>query len=276
MRRDSRRLPIRRSDLAGSTCTVPEECADALDRRETVTVTLEHREHGLMMTRPVFAAALRQDVEWQLHGVEWPADLRPGTLVTIACRSEGVVLRTVALDEPLRIDGVDYFHEYDPKAVTRDVAEIRSNRGKVLHAVRRMGRVFDDGSAVFVEADLVKHSGLGRGAKGMFLLSNAVDQLLREGYVTRVAGSVGPDGRPNYPAAEGEEPADMLFYAPLIEPAPYPGEDAERSEHWVNGFVRRLPAGAQPSPKQLTLAQQAMEAELEPGYTFVKKHHRKG
>jgi len=75
----------------------------------------------------------------------------------------------------------------------------------------------------------------------------------------------------------------MLFYAPMVEPAPYPGdpdfddEDAagsERREHWVNGFIRRLPPGAQPSERQVSLHERIAEMPLAPGYTFVKKHHR--
>jgi hypothetical protein len=104
-----------------------------------------------------------------------------------------------------------------------------------------------------------------------------------------VPGSVDPAGYPSYPAVEGQKDAEMLFYAPLVEPAPYPGapgsddgDGGERHEHWVNGFVRRLPPGAQPSEKQRTLHEQAVEEDevdagpLAPGYTFVKRHHRTG
>jgi hypothetical protein len=42
----------------------------------------------------------------------------------------------------------------------------------------------------------------------------------------------------------------------------------------VNGFVRRLPPGAQPSERQVSLHEQIAEMPLAPGYTFVKKHHR--
>ena len=79
----------------------------------------------------------------------------------------------------------------------------------------------------------------------------------------------------------------MLLYAPLAEPAPYPGEPAhgeggDRREHWVNGFVRKLPPGAQASERQLSLHERAIESEevpaapLDPGFTFVKRHHRTG
>jgi hypothetical protein len=211
--------------------------------------------------------------------------VRPGTLVTVswqAARDE-VVVRTTALDEPLRVDGVDYFHEYDPKVVTRECEPGRSNRGLVLHAVRRQGRVFADGSAVLAEAGLAAHCGLGRGARGTFLLRNAVDQLIREGYLTRVTGSVDSAGYPGYPAVDGQKTAEMLFYAPLVEPADPDegeGEGGARQEHLVNGFVRKLPPGAHASERQVSLHERAVEEEqiaalpLTPGYTFVKKHHR--
>jgi hypothetical protein len=291
MRTATRRFALWRADLDGAVCAAPEECVDVLRHRDRVTVVLEHRDRGITPTRQVFETSLAQDVEWQFRDIVWPADLRPGVLVTVTWQAakDEVVVRTVALDEPMRVDGIDYFHEYDPKVVTREFTPDASNRGKVLHAVRRQGRIFDDGSAVLAESGLAAHCGLGRGARGTFLLRNAVDQLIREGYLTRVPGSVDPTGYPGYPAVVGQKPAEMLFYAPLVEPAPDPGDpdgaDADgtdRHEHWVNGFVRRLPPGAQASEKQLTLHERAAESEqasvtpLAPGYTFVKKHHRNG
>jgi hypothetical protein len=283
MRTATRRFALWRADLDGGVCAVPEECVEALRDRDDVPVVLDHREHGRTPARQVVRTTLRQDVEWQFGDIPWPADLRPGVLVTVvwhAARDE-VVVRTVALDEPLRIDGVDYFHEYDPKVVTREFDHGTSNRGRVLHAIRRQGRVFDDGSAALPESRLAAHCGLGRGAKGTFLLRNAVDQLIREGYLTRVPGSLDSTGYPSYPAVPGQKPAEMLFYAPMVEPAPYPGEDGDdRAEHWVNGFVRKLPPGAHASERQLSLHEQAVEEEqveggtLAPGYTFVRKHHR--
>lgn len=291
MKTATRRFALWRADLDGAVCAAPEECVETLRHRDVVTVVLEHRDRGTAPTRQVFETSLTQDVEWQFSNIVWPADLRPGVLVTVTWHAakDEVVVRTVALDEPLRIDGVDYFHEYDPKVVTRDCAPGTSNRGKVLHAVRRQGRVFSDGSAVLPESGLAAHCGLGRGARGAFLLSNAVEQLIREGYLTRVPGSVDTAGYPCYPAVDGQKPAEMLFYAPLVEPAPHPDDpdpvdvdSADRHDHWVNGFVRKLPPGAQASQKQLTLHERAIENEqlpagpLTPGYTFVKKHHRNG
>ncbi|UQU61960.1 hypothetical protein COUCH_23270 [Couchioplanes caeruleus] len=289
MRTATRRFALWRADLEGAVCAAPEECVEALRDRPVVPVVLEYREHGLTPVRHVFETTLRQDVEWQFAGVAWPGDLRPGVLVTVtwqAARDE-VVVRAAALDEPMSVDGIAYYHEYDPKVVTRELAPDPSNRGRVLRAVRRQGRVFDDGSAVLPESELAGHCGLGRGAKGAFLLRNAVDQLIREGYLTRVEGSVTSAGYPSYPAVEGQKAAQMLFYAPLVEPAPWPGEDedgdgAERAEHLVHGFVRKLPLGARPSEKQVTLHERAVEEEqiepspLAPGYTYVKKHHRHG
>jgi hypothetical protein len=276
MRTVTRRLALWRADLDDGVCAAPEECADALRGRDRVTVVLEHRERGVTPVRQVFETVLRQDVEWRFADLVWPADLRPGVLVTVTWRAarDEVVVRTAALAEPLRVDGVDYFHEYDPRVVTREFDAGTSNRGQVLYAVRKQGRVFDDGSAVLPEAGLAARTGLGRGTRGTFLLRNALDQLIREGYLTRVTGSLDASGYPAYPAVDGQKTADMLFYAPMVEPAPYPGEDEAGREYWVSGFVRKLPRGSQPSERQVALHEQVTETELEPGYTFVKKHRR--
>ncbi|OJF14730.1 hypothetical protein [Couchioplanes caeruleus] len=288
MKRVTRRLALWRADLDGGVCAAPEECAELLRDSGPVTVVLEHRDRGGAPTKRVFRSSLQQDVEWQFAGIDWPADLRPGVLVTVSWRAarDEVVVRTAALDEPLRVDGAVYFHEYDPKVVTREFVADESNRAKVLSAVRRQGRVFADGSAVLVEAELAAHCGLGRGARGAFLLRNAVEQLVREGFLTRLTGSTDSSGYPSYPAAEGQKTAEMLFYAPLVEPAPFPDEDdsgsAERQDHWVNGFVRRLPPGAQASERQRILHERAADDEqagpgpLAPGFTYVKRHHRNG
>ena len=278
MRTATRRFALWRADLDGGVCAAPDECVEQLADRAEVTVVVEHRDRGAAPARLTFPSALRQDVEWQFTGIEWPADLRPGVLVTVSWQAarEHVLVRTTPLDKPVRVDGVDYFHSYDPKVATRDFTPDSSNRAKVLHAVRRHGRIFDDGSAALPEAGAGKLCGLGRGARNAFLLRNAVDQLIREGYLTRVPGSVDPAGYPSYPAVDGQKPADMLFYAPLVEPVPDPG-DADRQEHWVDGFVRRLPPGAQASERQRTLLeQQDTDTPLVPGYTYVRKHHRGG
>jgi hypothetical protein len=293
MSKVTRRFALWPADLDGGVCAAPEECVETLSERERIALILEHRDRGITPGRQVFETALRQDVEWQFTDVVWPPDLQPGTLVIVSWQAakDEVVVRTIPLEEPMRVDGVNYYHEYDARVVTRSSRPGKSNRGQVLHAVRKQGRIFSDGSAVLPEAGLAAQCGLGRGAKGAFLLKNAVDQLIREGYLTRVTGSVDSAGYPSYPAVDGQKSAEMLFYAPLVEPAPMPGdpefdgdedaEGADRREHWVNGFVRKLPPGAQPSEKQLTLHERAVEtaevaAKLEPGYTFVKKHHRNG
>jgi len=159
--------------------------------------------------------------------------------------------------------------------VTREFVPDRSNRGRVLHAVRKQGRVFSDGSAVLPAAELAARAGMGRGARNEFLLRNAVDQLIREGYLTRVEGSVDSTGYPWYPAVDGQKPAGMVFYAPLVEPAdPFEGLEGDRHEHLVNGFVRKLPPGAHASERQVSLHQQVESDPLAPGYTYVKKHQR--
>ena len=279
MKTATRRFALWRADLVGGVCAAPEEGVAFLRDLPDITLVLEHRLRGIEPVRAVFPTRLVEDVEWQFEGIAWPDDLQPGALVTVTWQSgkHEVVVRTAALDEPLSIDGINYFHEYDPKVVTREFVADSSNRGRVLFDVRKQGRVFADGSAVLPEERL----GFGRGARNAFLLRNAVDQLIREGYLTRVSGSVDSTGYPWYPAVEGQKPADMMFYAPLVEPAdPFEGLDGDRHEHLVNGFVRKLPPGAHASPRQVTLHQQAWEEEeiernpLEPGYTYVKRHHR--
>jgi len=274
VRTATRRFALWRADLQGGVCAAPEECVDHLRHLDTVPVVLEHRVHGIHPTHEVFDTSLR---DGQFTGVDWPGDLRPGVQVTVTWHAarDTIVAQTTPLEEPVRVDGVDYFHEYDPRVVTREFEAGTSNWSKVLHTVCRLGRVLDDGSAVLAER-LATKAGLGRGPKGAFLLKNAIEQLLREGYVTRVPGS----GDSSFPAVGGEEPGEMLFYAPLVDPAPPPG-DTDRHDHWVKGFVRKLPAGAQPSEKQLAAHQRAVASDqidipLEPGYTFVKKHHRQG
>jgi hypothetical protein len=274
------RVAVRQADLDDGALDAPPQCIEAFADAATVTVVLEHLFQGDSKTRLSFDSTLD---EGRFTGLEWPPDLRPGAFVMVSWQAgrDEVVMRTVVLDEPMRIDGVDYFHEYDPIVVTHEFTPGESNRDQVLATVRRQGRVFEDGTAVFPSDELAARSGLGRGKKGTFLLRNAVEQLIREGYVTRVEGSTGDDGELSYPAVDGEEPTELLFYAPLIEPTPLPSE-GERHEHWVNGFVRKLPPGAQPSPKQLSLHQRAIENEdvneqqLAPGYTFVRRHHRHG
>lgn len=288
MRMVTRRFALSRTDIDATTCPAPEEVVELLRHRDVVTVVLEHHVRGVTPERQVFETSLRQNVSWLFSGIAWPADVRPGVLVTVSWQAakDRVVVRTVALAEPTRIDGVDYFHEYDPTVVTREFDPGISNRGQVLSTVRRLGRVFADGSAVFAESGLAARSGLGRGTRGSFLLRNAIEQLIREGYVTRVLGSVDSAGQPSYPPVDGQEPAAMLFYAPLVEPVPYPdgfdpadADGADRRAHWVNGFLRKLPPGARASEKQLTLHKQAVDNEqidspIAPGYTFVKRHHR--
>ncbi|NMO49616.1 hypothetical protein HH310_00155 [Actinoplanes sp. TBRC 11911] len=277
MKKATRRLALWRADLDGGVCAAPEECVEVLRDRGPISLVLEHQAYGMTPATRTFETALRQDIEWQFGDIVWPDEVRPGVFATVswqAGRPDEVVVRTTAMEEPIRVDGVDYFHEYDPRVVTREFEAGTSNRGQVLYAVRKHGRVFDDGSAVLAEAGLAARTGLGRGSRGTFLLRNALDQLIREGYLTRVTGSLDASGYPAYPAVGGQKTADMLFYAPMVEPAPYPGEEEAGREYWVSGFVRKLPRGAQPSERQVALHEQVTETELEPGYTFVKKHRR--
>src|SRR5689334_9557271 len=134
MVRVTRRLALWQADLDGGVCAAPEECVETLRDRAAIPLVLEHREHGVTPARQVFETALRQDVEWQFGDIVWPADLRPGVLVSVSWQSakDEIVVRTAPLVEPMRVDGVNYYHEYDPRVVTREFEAGKSNRGQVL------------------------------------------------------------------------------------------------------------------------------------------------
>src|ERR1700754_3897667 len=135
MKKATRRLALWRADLDGAVCAAPEECVEVLRERERVTLVLDHDVYGLTPATRTFATTLRQDIEWQFVDIEWPEAVRPGVLVTVsgqAARPDEVVVRTAALEEPIRVDGVDYFHEYDPRVVTREIEAGTSNRGQAL------------------------------------------------------------------------------------------------------------------------------------------------
>src|SRR6185503_2773465 len=122
MKTATRRFALWRADLEGGVCAAPEECVAALHGKNPIQLHLEHRVRGIAPIRETFASTLREDVEWRFEGIDWPADVQPGVLITVTWQAgkDEVVARTAALDEPLSIDGINYFHAYDPKVVTRE------------------------------------------------------------------------------------------------------------------------------------------------------------
>jgi hypothetical protein len=99
MSKVTRRFALWQADLDAGVCAAPEECVETLSGRAQIPLVLEHRDHGVTPGRQVFATTLRQDVEWQFTDLTWPADLRPGVLVTVSWQAakDEVVVRTTPL-----------------------------------------------------------------------------------------------------------------------------------------------------------------------------------
>lgn len=157
----------------------------------------------------------------------------------------------------------------------------------VLLTLRRLGHLFDDGSVMLAESALIANCRtMGMPPQRAGDVSAAVEQLLEAGRITRVRGSRDANGRPHHPARRGEAGMDLLRYAPaeeVTETHSSPtGETRNGSEHWVAGFVRRLPDGRQASAESTARHQEAIRAAevvdrpLPPGFTYVQPHRRHG
>ncbi|MFC5724472.1 hypothetical protein ACFP1Z_30385 [Streptomyces gamaensis] len=236
-----------------------------------------------------------------LREVQWPIDFFPGLRLHIQWPRGGTVfrLRTMELEAPVEIDGELIAHRYDPSVLTREGAPGSSRDGDssagldtrqlVLRAVRRFGRLTPDGHA------LLDRTALPRGiydttpaARQVAALEQAVDELLAERRLYAATGSRDADGRPHYPAREGESAIALIGYAPnpVVVSRPGPGVGAPSretgAEHFVHGFLRRLPADQRPTDAQRDAYRahcrhvgKADGWELPPGYTFVTAHSRR-
>ena len=160
-----------------------------------------------------------------------------------------VVVRTVPVTEPMRSRRRLLPRVRHRRSPPRIYAPGEANWSR-CDTVRDLGRVSDDGSAAFAEAGPPQASRLGRGDRGASLLRNAVAQLLREGYVTRVVGSVDPTGHRSYPGVDGEEAAEMLLYAPLVEPAPHPDDPPAKAPIAASTGSTASCASSRPAPSR--------------------------
>ncbi|MFI7311542.1 hypothetical protein [Streptomyces hygroscopicus] len=236
-----------------------------------------------------------------LRNVQWPIDFFPGLCLYLQWPRGGTVFRlhTVELEDHLDIDGQLVAHRYDAKVLTRegapgsdrdgDASAGLDTRRLVLRAVRRFGRLTPDGHA------LLDRSALPRGvydttpaAHQITALERAVDELLAERNLYRATGSRGADGEPHHPARKGEAPIALIGYAPNLVVVSRPGSGVgaplqDRGvEHFVHGFLRRLPTGWAPTDAQRAAYREhcrhvgkADGWELPPGYTFVTAHSRR-
>ncbi|MCF0082210.1 hypothetical protein [Streptomyces lomondensis] len=236
-----------------------------------------------------------------LRNVQWPIDFFPGLRLHIQWPRGGTVFRlhTVELEDPVDIDGQLVTHRYDPSVLTREGAPGSSRDGDssagldtrrlVLRAVRRFGRLTPDGHA------LLDRTALPRGIYDtppaphqVTALEQAVDELLAERHLYAATGSRGEDGEPHHPARDGESPIALIGYAPnpVVVPRPGPGAGSapqnKGTEHFVHGFLRRLPTGCEPTDAQRAAYREhcrhvgkADGWELPRGYTFVTAHARR-
>ncbi|MGK5545527.1 hypothetical protein ACSNOH_12445 [Streptomyces sp. URMC 127] len=236
-----------------------------------------------------------------LREVQWPIDFFPGLRLHVQWPRGGTVFRlhTVELEDPVEVDGQLIAHCYDPTVLTREGAPGSSRDGDsaagldtrqlVMRAVRRFGRLTPDGHA------LLDRSALPRGiydttpaTHQVTALEQAVDELLAAQQLYAATGSRGGDGEPHYPARQGERAIALIGYAPdpVVVSRPGPGTGAPPpeagAEHFVHGFLRRLPAGWEPTDAQRAAYREhcrhvgkADGWELPHGYTFVTAHSRR-
>lgn len=234
-------------------------------------------------------------------GVRWPTDVFPGLRVQVQWPRGGTTFRlsTVELEDPVEIDGQLVGHRYDPQVLTRESAPGSSRNGDssegldtsrlVLRTVRRFGLLTTDGHALFDRGALPRGVyGTVPAAHQVVALEQAVARLLAENQLYAATGSRGADGEPHHPPRDGEPPIPLLGYEPNPVVVSRPGVAGGLGtygtgvEHFVNGFLRRLPAGSEPNDLQRELYREhcrhvgkADGWDLPAGYTFVTPHSRR-
>ncbi|MEH0819849.1 MULTISPECIES: hypothetical protein [unclassified Micromonospora] len=287
-----------RMHLQGGWCVLPDGRLPLREDRRRLQLRVEHRDRGPAPTAAMQNVTLRRrGGQWEIGGIRWPKDLLPGTVVTFRWRrgSAHISARTALLPQPERVDDLEFRHRYDRQVVTRetapgadqdrDVPDL-SDASWVMRTLRKLGYLSVDGEAILAEDALVRNClELGLPPHRADRIGPAVEQLLRAGRLHRVKGSVDYDGRPWYPPRPGHVRTLLLRYVPQIQ-AVTPQRDItgewrpHRRGHWVTGFVRRLPAGAQASAEQIDAHRDAVRAselvdrDLPEGFTYVRRHRR--
>ncbi|MFG2008738.1 hypothetical protein ACGFNF_06645 [Micromonospora sp. NPDC048868] len=291
-------IALHRAHLDGKWCPLPDGLSDNSPGRQ-LRLHLDHEARsGSSFARTQRVSLRRREGRWEIAGIQWPADLNAGTLLTITVDpTRGVATaRTTPLPELKRIDGVQFTHRYDPRVVTRQNGPGADAYGRVpdltdmswvLHTLRKLGYLTEDGGAILAEDALVQNClrlGLPTArAKG---IHQAVQRLIAGRALHRVQGSVDPDGRPWHPSQPGAKHVPLLRYVPRVEKvtaaSETPGEwHPHRRGHQVAGHLRRLPPGAQASPEsEEEYLEEVRDARivgrgLPKGVTYVKPHYRK-
>ncbi|HEX5534256.1 MAG TPA: hypothetical protein VFX33_10995 [Actinomycetales bacterium] len=299
-------IPLRLAHLVEARLPLNRMVRDGLSRlgADIRTVRLELRHPGGMLDASEETQQVTLDLTEEtgmLRDIQWPIDFFPGLRLYIQWPRGGSVFRlsTAELENPVDLDGQLITHDYDPQVLTRDSAPGSSRDGDspaeldtrrlVLRAVRRFGRLTPDGHA------LLDRVALPRGiyattpaAHQVSALERAVDELLAERQLYAATGSRAADGQPHHPAREGEPEIPLIGYAPNPVVVPRPGAGGGGpitpmgTEHFVHGFLRRLPAGWEPTHAQRAAYREHCRRigkadgwELPHGYTFVTAHSRR-
>ncbi|WP_328374373.1 hypothetical protein [Micromonospora zamorensis] len=291
------RTAVSRGQLNGNWCALPDGSRMPPTNGERTRLVVRHPGQQARTGQTEGDVLIRQVGErWELHGVVWPAEVLPGTVITFRWRpSEGLITATTdLLARPEQVDELTYRHRYDIRTIVRDNAPGAddgpvpdlSDSGWVLRTLRKLGHLSPDGSAVLAERALVRNClELGLPRARVERIPPAVARLIEDRRVTRVRGGLDSEGLPSYPARTGQTPVDLLRYAPRVVPVGPPADQrkakqAPRTDHWVDGFVRRLPAGAQASAesveahREAVRAAQVVDRALPDGFTYVRRHRR--
>jgi hypothetical protein len=187
----------------------------------------------------------------QLGGIDWPLEFFPGILLTCTWPRGGGVVRATStlLGAPVTVDGMEIEHRYDASILTRDTAPGEARRGsrrttggstgpvgtltlaqRVLRAVRRLGLLDPQGQAVLARSSLAAAvygtsgpgdtTGQAADADAQAALDQVIEQLVREGSLTRDVASVDASRYLCFPALPGLPQAEVIVYTPTVIAGP--------------------------------------------------------
>ncbi|MFE7541576.1 hypothetical protein [Streptomyces platensis] len=236
-----------------------------------------------------------------LASIAWPIDFFPGLRLTLQWPRGGLVVRlsTIELEVPVEVDGDLIHHAYDAQVRTResapgsdhsrDSAHGLEDRDLVLRAVRRCGLLTVDGHALLDREALPRtvHGTVPQAGR-LTGLETAVQQLLADRKLYAATGSRDRTGLPHYPPRPGESEIPLIGYDPRPRAvpratAPHPTglPRGTGAQYYVEGFLRRLPIGEEPSNAQRAAYRKHCQwtgkadgCDLPHGFTFVTAHAR--
>lgn len=281
------------------TLPMPREFEPSLKKGKTVFLVLEGCLPLDRMETAVSAVPFSVDRSFvSIPRMGWPKNFFPGMKLELSWlpQKRTLIAKFNILQRSVRFNGRLLQFEYDASVVTRNTAPGGSATAKpsglsakewVLRTLQVVGYLDTKGVAVLAEEALERNMvRLGFPAGQIHRVTQAVIELLHEGKISRVQGSIGSGGYPIYPSVPYKPPIDLLCFRPQITPASVTASHVSARQppqkpQTVSGFVRRLPSGQQASMDALDAhaeaqrrAEVANDKPLKPGYTFVRKHRR--